>query len=328
MKKIIPLLLALALLLLLGCGVQEPAEEQPDLIRIGFSQSGSESDWRIAHSASIAESFTEANGYELLIDNAMQKQDNQYLAIRNFIQQEVDYIILAPLSEDGWDKVLAEAKDAGIPVILVDRQINVRDDSLYVSWVGSDFFEEGRAACVWLEGYLRKQHVHNLEHRILHIQGTDNSTAQILRTKALNEAINRHATWHLAEHLEGDYVESKSYEVVRDYLKTDTDFDIIYCENDNMTFGAMKALDEAGITYGLNGQVTIISFDATSNALNDCLDGKINLCVECNPLHGPKVASIIQMLEQGKTPPRRTFLEETMFTSGSLIPEIVNAREY
>lgn len=328
MKKVLVSILVLLMVCLFGCTSNGEALDEPSLIRVGFSQTGSESDWRIAQTASIVDSLSEANGYELLLDNAKQKQENQYLAIRNFIQQEVDYIILAPITEYGWEKVLNEAKEAGIPVILVDRQINVKDDSLYVSWIGSDIYEEGKTATDWLQELLYKKHRLHEDIRILHLQGTDYSTTQILRTKALNDAVSRNPNWCILADLKGEYIEAKSYELVRDYLKRETDIDVIYSENDNMTFGAIKALDEAGLSYGIDGDVVIISFDATREALNYCLDGKINLCIECNPLHGPKVASLIQQLEQGRTPARRNYVDETLFTFGNLIPEIVNAREY
>ena len=172
-KALVCLLLAM---LLASCGAPGPEEEH--LIRVGFSQVGSESDWRIANTASMIAALSEANGYELLFDNAKQRQENQLLAIRNFIQQDVDYIVLAPITESGWDDVLLEAKGNGIPVIIVDRRIAVSDDSLYTSWVGSDFLAEGRRAVRWLEEQLQAQGREQEPLRILHIQGTYGATAQ------------------------------------------------------------------------------------------------------------------------------------------------------
>ena len=120
-----------------------------DTITVGFSQVGAESDWRTANTESMKSTFSEENGYELIFDDAQQKQENQLTAIRNFIQQEVDYIVLAPVTETGWDTVLQEAKDAGIPVIIVDRMVDVSDDSLYTAWVGSNFKLEGQKAMAW-----------------------------------------------------------------------------------------------------------------------------------------------------------------------------------
>ena len=329
MKKLCILFLILCMLFTAGCGKQEKeASGSQKLIRVGFSQVGSESDWRIANTKSMTEALSEENGFELLFDNAKQKQENQFLAIRNFIQQEVDYIVIAPISEYGWDNVLEEARDAHIPVIIVDRQINVDDDSLYTCWVGSDFYAEGRTAVNWLTKKLELQHRSKENISILHIQGTDGATAQLMRTKALQDGVSDHKNWNIVEVLKGEYTEAKSYELVRDFLKTGQEFDVIYSENDNMTFGAIRALDEAGITYGPDGDVIIISFDAVREALRYCIEGKIDLCVECNPLHGPRVADIIRRLEQGNSLPKKNYLEENSFTAGSLIPELIEVRQY
>ena len=190
MKKVWLCLLLAVLLLLSGCAAKGPEEEH--LIRVGFSQVGSESDWRIANTASMVGALSEAEGFELLFDNAKQRQENQLLAIRNFVQQDVDYIVLAPIAESGWEDVLQEAKNAGIPVIIVDRRIDVADESLYTSWVGSDFLAEGRRAVAWLERQLAAQGRAEEKLRILHIQGTYGATAQLQRTRALTEALEAH----------------------------------------------------------------------------------------------------------------------------------------
>ena len=329
MKKLCVLFMIFAMLLCTGCGssAKEPEQTQP-LIRVGFSQVGSESDWRIANTKSMTEALSEENGFELLFDNARQKQENQFLAIRNFIQQEVDYIVIAPISEYGWDSVLAEARDANIPVIIMDRQIQVDDESLYTCWIGSDFYNEGRLAVDWLDDHLTQQKRTDEEINILHIQGTDGATAQLMRTKALEDAVADRENWNIVAQLKGEYTEAKSYELVKSYLETGEPFNVIYSENDNMTFGALRALDEAGITHGLYGDVIIITFDAVREALRSCLDGKIDLCVECNPLHGPRVADIIRRLEQGDTLSKKNYMSETCFSFSTLTQEIIDAREY
>lgn len=317
----------LALLALPGCAAQSAVPEE-ELIRVGFSQVGSESDWRAANTASMTAALSEENGFELIFDNAKQRQENQFLAIRNFIQQDVDYIVLAPIAESGWDDVLQEARGAGIPVIIVDRQIAVEDETLYTSWVGSDFLAEGRTAIRWLEDTLRAQERQDEPLRILHIQGTDGATAQLLRTRALDEAAAEHPSWEIIARLPGEYTEAKSYEMVRDYLREDREIDVIYSENDNMSFGAIRALDEAGISYGVDGQVMIISFDAVREALRLCLEGKINLCVECNPLHGPRVAALIRQLEEGQTLRKQNYVDENCYTRRDLSDSLIRNREY
>lgn len=322
MKKFASLLLT-ALLLLTGCAKEAPVE--PSLTRVGFSQLGAESDWRVANTDSMIRAFSEENGYELLYDNARQKQANQLVAVRNFIVQGVDIIVIAPLEETGWDAVLQEAKNAQIPVIIVDREVAVEDTELYLTQIGSDFLTEGLQAVGWLENALENRQE---DVNILHIQGTYGATAQIQRTKAIEDAVRLHDNWHFAAQLAGDFTESKSYEMVRDFLAENQDIDVIYSENDNMTFGAMRALDEAGITYGQGGDVTIISFDAARRALKLCMEGKINLCVECNPLHGPRVDELIRQYLAGETIPKQIIVEETVFTPEILTPELIAARQY
>ena len=322
MKKFASLLLT-ALLLLTGCAKEAPVE--PSLTRVGFSQLGAESDWRVANTDSMIRAFSEENGYELLYDNARQKQANQLVAVRNFIVQGMDIIVIAPLEETGWDAVLQEAKNAQIPVIIMDREVAVEDAELYLTQIGSDFLTEGLQAVGWLENALENRQE---DVNILHIQGTYGATAQIQRTKAIEDAVRLHDNWHFAAQLAGDFTESKSYEMVRDFLAENQDIDVIYSENDNMTFGAMRALDEAGITYGQGGDVTIISFDAARRALKLCMEGKINLCVECNPLHGPRVDELIRQYLAGETIPKQIFVEETVFTPEILTPELIAERQY
>lgn len=198
-RKVLAVLLCAAMTaaLAVGCGgskgsdssdkSSDSSSSSDDVITVGFSQVGAESDWRTANTESMKSTFSEENGYELIFDDAQQKQENQLTAIRNFIQQEVDYIVLAPVTETGWDTVLQEAKDAGIPVIIVDRMVNVSDDSLYTAWVGSNFKLEGQKACEWLKQYAAAKNMSEVN--IVDIQGTIGASAQIGRTEALNEAV-------------------------------------------------------------------------------------------------------------------------------------------
>jgi simple sugar transport system substrate-binding protein len=321
--------LAASALLLTGCGHTETEEpQQQDNIVIGFSEVGAESDWRVANTESMRSTFCEENGYELLFNDAKQKQENQIAAIRNYILQGVDYIVVAPAVETGWDEVLGEARDAGIPVIIMDRMISVEDDSLYAAWEGSNFRKEGDRAMQWLEKYLEEQGRGDDQIGILHIQGTEGATSQIGRTEGLMDGIADHANWTLLATLPGEYTQAKSYEVVSEYLKTNQAIDVIYCENDNSAFGTMQALDEAGISYGVDGEVIIISFDATNAGLTRTLEGKINLDVECNPLNGPRVETIIKQLEAGETPDKLTYVGETWFTQETLSEEVIAKRQY
>jgi len=330
MKRFCSIILCLILIsLFAGCqhgsGVDETDRE---LFVIGFSQLGSESDWRIANTKSMTDTFTNDNGYELIIQNAKQQQDNQFAAIRSFMLEGVDLIIIAPTVEEGWENVLKEVHDAGIPVIIIDRSVAVWNTNLFLTNVGSDFLNQGNLAVSWLES----QPVTNDSGRlnILHLQGTYGATAQLQRTQALEEAVENHDNWVIKDQLYGDFTEAKGYEVMTEYLAdvNNHDIDVLYSENDNMTFGAMRALDEAGITYGVDGQVKIITFDATKKALQYCLDGQINVCVECNPMHGPLVDDLIRRYRAGETIPKHVYVDETVFTQDNLTQELIDSREY
>lgn len=328
MKRFFSLILCMALAInIAGCSGKKEQPRDKDLYVIGFSQVGSESDWRLANTKSMVDTFTEDKGYELRMENAKQRQDNQFAAVRTFILEGVDCIVIAPTVEEGWDTILKEIQDAGIPVIIMDRSVSVDDKNLYLTNYGSDFLEQGNMAVRWLEketsGLSADENL-----RILHLQGTYGATAQLLRTKALEVAVTQHDNWEFAAQLYGDFTEAKAYEVVTDYLKTDKDIDVIYSENDNMTYGAMRALEDAGISYGKNGQVKIISFDATKRALQYCLEGKIDLCVECNPLHGPGVEELITKYRNGEEIPKHVYVEETAFTSADLTQDFIDSREY
>lgn len=311
-------------ILLCGCAAKEPEGAKTDAesrqIVVGFSQVGAESDWRNANTISMTEALSEENGYRLIIDDAQNKQERQITAIRNFIQMGVDYIVLAPTNEIGWDTVLTEAKNAGIPVIIVDRMIEVADESLYACWVGSDFHKEGRTAICYLS------EIKTEELKIVHLQGNLGSSAQIGRTTALDEALTAHSDWHLIHREAGDFTQAKGQEIVEDLLSRGIDFNVIYSENDNMAFGAIDALRTHGLQPGKD--VIIISFDAGHRALERTLSGEISFDMECNPLHGPRVSAIIQSIENGVQPPKLTFVNEESFSTDTLTEEILAGRPY
>ena len=308
-----------------GCTRPEDSKKD-DVIVIGMSQVGAESDWRQANTASMKSVFTEENGYRLIFEDARQEQENQFVAIRRFIQQKVDYIVVMPITEDGWDAVLKEAKDAGIPVILVDRMVNVKDDSLITAHVGSDFYAEGKKASDWMtQKYSNADQVN-----IIHIQGTKGSTPQIGRTAALDDAVKANPKWKVIARMDGDFTEAKTYEVMREYLsnrETLPQIDVVYCENDNSAYGAIKALEGFGYKCGKDG-VSVISFDATYNALVYCQKGKLALTVECNPLLGPLVESVIRTIQEGKVPEKNRYVEETAFRPEDITEELLSSRKY
>lgn len=291
----------------------DDAKESGESIVVGFSQVGAESDWRTANTSSMKATFTEENGYTLLFDDAQQKQENQIKAVRNFIQQDVDYIVIAPVTETGWDTVLKEAQDAGIPVIIVDRMVDVSDDSLYTAWVGSNFLQEGYDAADWLAEYLDKQGRGSEDINIVTLQGTIGASAQIGRTNGVEEKMKDHPTWKMLERQTGEFTQARGQEVMESFLKSYDDIDVVIAENDNMAFGAIDAIKAAGKTCGPNGDIIIVSFDAVAAAFDSMIAGDMNVSVECNPLHGPRVAELIQKLEKGETVDKIAYVQEGVY---------------
>ena len=295
-----------------------------DEITIGFSQVGAESDWRTANTESMKSTFSEENGYELIFDDAQQKQENQLTAIRNFIQQDVDYIVLAPVTETGWDTVLKEAKDADIPVIIVDRMVDVSDDSLYTTWIGTDSLLEGRKAAEWLNAYTTAKGIDAKDVNIVDIQGTIGSTAQIGRSKGLEEGVDNYG-WNLLAQQSGEFTQAKGQEVMESMLKQYDNINVVYCENDNEAFGAIDAIEAAGKTVGsdiANGEIMVMSFDTTNAGLTDTLAGKIACDVECNPLHGPRAEELIKALEAGEEVEKLNYVDEEIFATDDTVDKV------
>lgn len=295
-----------------------------DTITVGFSQVGAESDWRTANTESMKSTFSEENGYNLIFDDAQQKQENQLTAIRNFIQQEVDYILLAPVTETGWDTVLQEAKDADIPVIIVDRMVDVSDDSLYTTWIGTDSLLEGRKAAEWLNAYTTAKGIDAKDVNIVDIQGTIGSTAQIGRSKGLEEGVDNYG-WNLLAQQSGEFTQAKGQEVMESMLKQYDNINVVYCENDNEAFGAIDAIEAAGKTVGsdiANGEIMVMSFDTTNAGLTDTLAGKIACDVECNPLHGPRAEELIKALEAGEEVQKLNYVDEEIFAADDTVDKV------
>ena len=306
---------------------EDSDEEESENIVVGFSQVGAESDWRTANTESMKGTFTEINGYDLIFSDAQQKQENQIKAVRNFIQQEVDYIVIAPVTETGWDTVLNEAYEAGIPVIIVDRMIDVSDDSLFECWVGSNFKQEGYDAVAWLGGYLEEEGRTDEEINIVTLQGTIGSSAQIGRTEGVEEKMANYPNWNMLERQSGEFTQSKGQEVMESFLKSYDDIDVVIAENDNMAFGAIDAIKAAGKTSGPDGDIIIVSFDAVQAAFESMIDGDMNVSVECNPLHGPRVDEIIKKLEAGQEVDKLQYVDEGVYPAETAA-EIMPSRAY
>ena len=289
--------------------VQEAAGGSGDVINVGFAQVGHESDWRTASTKSAQDVFSEANGYNLSFVDCDNDSAAQLEAVRGFIEQGVDYIIIDPIVSTGWDTVLTECDDAGIPVIVIDRTID--DSDKYVSWVGSDFLTEGKAAGEWLKAYAEKQGIKEINALI--IQGTTGSSAQIGRTDGFSEIADREG-WTILDKQTGDFTEEGGQQVMESYCKSYAGkFNVVVCENDNEAFGAMTAMDNAGVTYGPGNDVILISYDACTAGLKEVQAGKITADFECNPLAAPTVEGVIQTLQSGGTPEKQILVPDNWY---------------
>lgn len=297
-------------------------EDKDGLIKVGFAQVGHESDWRTASTASAQDVFSEANGYSLLFADADNSQQAQIDAIREFIDAKVDYLVIDPVLPTGWDDVLKEAKRAGIPVFLIDRTIDA-DKSLYEAWYGSDFEAEGKAAAEWLKAYIEAKKIDDDSVRIVTITGNKGSSAQIGRSKGFKKVAEKEAYWELLAEKDGEFTEDGGYNVMRSFLKSYDDIDVVVCQNDNEAWGAMRAMEAEGLKYGVDGDVIIISFDAVRDGLADVMAGRINADFECNPLAAPYVADAIQVMEaDGKVEKKTNYIEEACFQSESYVKTI------
>lgn len=285
------------------------------LVKVGFVQVGHESDWRIAATKSCREAFSEENGFELYFVDADNDPAVQVEAVRNFIREQVDYIVIDPILTTGWTAVLKEAYHAQIPVLLLDRTIDCKE-RYYTAWFGSDFVREGEWAGEWLQKYLRAQGRGTQKIRILTINGTQGASAQLGRTEGFARYLARNRNWELLAKECGDFTESGGRRVMEGYLERYTDFDVVICQNDNEAFGACAAMEEAGISYGTDGGVIVISFDATKAGLEAVLAGKIHADFACNPLSPPYAAEAIRKLEAGEAlDGKHYYLPEDCFTA-------------
>lgn len=307
-------LCAVALFLFVGT-----AQAQKKKIVLGFSQVGAESEWRTANTKSVKDAAAAA-GIELIFSDAQQKQENQIKAIRSFIARKVDVIAFAPVVESGFEAVLQEAKRAKIPVIMSDRRATVSSDDLYVTFMGSDFVEEGRRAANWLVGYMAKQGRGKQTINIVELQGTTGSAPANDRKKGFDEIIKKHSNYKVIRSQTGDFTRSKGKEVMEAFLKAEKQIDVLYAHNDDMAIGAIEAIKEAGKKPGKD--IIIVSIDGVRGAFEAMMKGELNATIECSPLLGPQLMKAVQDLVAGRAIPKRIVTEEGVF------PAEVAAAEY
>jgi simple sugar transport system substrate-binding protein len=298
---------------------QKPVNE---IIDVGYSQVGTESAWRLANTKSIKDAAKDM-GINLLYEDANQSQKKQIEAVRKFIDMKVDVIVISPVVDNGWDEILQEAKKAGIPVLLSDRKISTEDDSLFTTYIGADFIEEGRRAMRWI-----KENVHNEKgiSKILEIQGTLGASPTVERNQGFEEVMSGYPDYKIVYSKSGDFTYEGGKKVIEEYLQThEWDIDAIFAHNDDMALGSIEALEANGIKPGVD--VSIVSVDGTRKAFEAMIDKKLNCVVECSPLLGPQLMKAVQDLMSGKELPLRIITEEKVYTQEDA-KSVIRSRKY
>jgi ABC-type sugar transport system substrate-binding protein len=287
-------------------GGTEPATDG-ELVTVGFAQTGSESGWRSANTESMKTAFSEENGFELIFNAADNDPAAQIAAVRGFINQGVDAIVIAPIVEDGWEDVLQEAKDAGIPVVLEDRTVTAPED-LYDTWVGLDFRNEGVMAGEWAA-----ETFGDTPTKMVVLEGTTGSAPANDRAEGFDEATADTAIEKIASQT-GDFTRDGGKTVMEGFLQQFgvDGIDLVYAHNDDMALGAIEAIEAAGGTPGTD--IQIVSIDAVHDGMQALIDGKINYIVECNPLLGELAAGLVNDVLAGTAVEKRYYVEDQTFT--------------
>lgn len=286
-----------------------------ELVRVGYSQLGAESGWRTANTESVKATLTEENGFELTFVDAQQKQENQIKALRDFVAQDVDVIAFSPVIETGWDEVLQEIKDSGIPVILVDRSVDTTVEDAYVTHIGSDMCSEGKAAGEWVKA-------NHPDAKIFELQGTMGSGPQIERQRCFAEVVGED---NIIGRASGNFTRAEGKTAMEAALQAYGDMTLLYAHNDDMGLGAVEAIEAAGKKAGTD--IQIVTIDAVRDGLQALVDGKFNFVVECNPVFGDQLAELMKKVAAGEEVPEKTVVVDATFDQ-TITQEEVDARLY
>jgi ABC-type sugar transport system substrate-binding protein len=315
---------SLALLVLLsilgGCwgGSNDYDAERKPLV-LGFSQLVAEANWNAANTESIRKAARDA-GIDLRLEDARRSQEKQVAALRSFVTQRVDVIAFSPVVETGWEVVLREIRRAAIPVILMDRTIEVTDDSLYASLIGSDFVEEGRRAARWL---LENTRDVPGDIDIVELRGTVGSAPANDRKQGFAEVIASDRRYRIIRSQSADFDRVRAREVMAEFLKIEgRRIRVLFAHADTMALGAIEAIEAAGFKPGR--EILVISIEGSRKALEAIVAGKLNVTVECSPLLGPQLMTVARDLAAGKPVPRRVITQESVFTRENAAAELPN----
>lgn len=280
---------------------------------VGFSQFGSEGDWRTAETISIQTAFLDDPSFTLIYSEAQRKQENQIKAIRAFISRKVDAILITPLVETDYGPVLQEAKKVGIPVLMIDRDVALDDQALRMTFMGSDFVMEGEKAGSWLAGYLKKMNMDDGTKTIdiAEISGTADSPPSIERGKGFRKISDIHPNWKITQSQPGNFDSDEGKQVAAAFLKEDKNIQVLFAHNDQMALGAAQAVKEAGLRPGKD--VIIIGMDGIEEAFEAMVAGDLNCTVECSPLIGARAVQALRDLRSGKKLPPRIWANDGVF---------------
>ncbi|MCR5347916.1 MAG: ABC transporter substrate-binding protein [Fretibacterium sp.] len=289
MKK----LLALALGLVLVLNVAAYAD-----VVIAFSQIGQESDWRTANTDDLKSAIENHPGWKLVYDDAQQKQENQIKALRNFITQNVDYILFTGVVSTGWDEVLKEVNEAEIPLLLIDRMPDCADKIEYVAAFGGDFVEEGRRQVAWAGEYLKSIGRGDEDVNVVIMEGTTGASAQTGRTEGNLKALESYPHLKKVGQQSGNFTRAEGQAVMESWLKSIDKIDVLIAQNDDMALGAIDAIKAAGKVPGKD--IIIVGCDSVKAAFDAIVAGEMNCTVECTPLYSRFVVPTIEKLEKGE----------------------------
>jgi simple sugar transport system substrate-binding protein len=308
MKAFRNVIVVLALFALAG-----GAYAAPKKIVVGFSQIGSESEWRNANTISMQNTFNEDPDVTLIYSDAQQKQENQIKAIRSFIARKVDVILFTALVETGYGPVLQEAQKAKIPVIMIDRDVAKEDQKYRMTIMGSDFVKEGEKAAAWLADYLKKQGLDDGKKmiNIVQLEGTTGSAPAIDRATGFANGMKDHPNWKITRSQTGDFTVDGGKAVMEAFLKSDKTIQVVYAHNDGMALGAEQAIKEAGLKPGKD--IIVIGVDGVKGAFQAMVAGEQNASIECNPLLGPQALQAVKDYMAGKKLPARIWTIEGVF---------------
>jgi ABC-type sugar transport system substrate-binding protein len=316
-KKVLVLLVAVMVLF------SAAAFAAPKTWVVGFAQVGSESEWRTADTISVQNSFNDDPTFQLLYSDAQQKQENQIKALRSFIARKVNCIVFTAIVETGYGPVLQEAKNAGIPVIMIDRDVQASDRALRLTIMGSDFIKEGEKAGNWLADYLKKQGMDDGSKKIniVELSGTTGSAPAIDRAAGFRNISKNHPNWDITRSQTGNFTTSEGKAVMEAFLKADKNIQVLFAHNDGMALGAIQAIKEAGLKPGKD--IIVIGMDGVKGAFEAMVAGEQNCSVECSPLLGPQAVQAVSDLRAGKKLPAKIITIEGIFdqtTAAAALP--------